>query len=93
MRYKDITKIFNFSSSEETPIQGDEISILGYELDVIAIQHGVKLTISAGNHYLYRSQDSLDDILQDDDNRIAAPADSMLNIAVVLLSVLSIKKD
>lgn len=82
LRYKDITKIFNFSSSEETPIQGDEISILGYELDVLAIQYGVKFTISAGNHYLYRSQDSLEDILQDDDNRIAAPADSMLNIAV-----------
>ena len=42
----------------------------------------MKFTISAGNHYLYRSQDSLEDILQDDDNRIAAPADSMLNIAV-----------
>ncbi len=82
LRYKDITKIFNFSSSEETPIQGDEISILGYELDVLAIQYGVKFTISAGNHYLYRSQNSLEDILQDSDNRIAAPADSMLNIAV-----------
>lgn len=82
LRYKDITKIFNFSSSEETPIQGNEISILGYELDVLAIQYGVKFTISAGNHYLYRSQDSLQDILNDDDNRIAAPADSMLNIAV-----------
>jgi len=82
LRYKDITKIFNFSSSEETPIQGDEISILGYELDVLAIQYGVKFTISTGNHYLYRNQDSLEDILQDDNNRIAAPADSMLNIAV-----------
>ena len=82
LQYKDITKIFNLSSSEETPIQGDEISILGYELDVLSIQYGVKFTISAGNHYLYRSEDSLEDILQDDDNRIAAPADSMLNIAV-----------
>lgn len=82
LKYKDITKIFNFSSSEENPIQGDEISILGYELDVLAIKYGIKFTISAGNHHLYRSQDSLEDILQDDDNRIASPADSMLNIAV-----------
>lgn len=82
LRYKDITKIFNFSSSEEYPIQGDEISILGYELDVLAIQYGVKFTISVGNHYLYRSKDSLEEILQDDDVRIAAPSDSMLNIAV-----------
>ncbi len=82
MRYKDVTKIFNLSSSEENPIQGDEISILGYELDVLSIQYGVKFTISAGNHYLYRNQDSLQEILQDDDSRIAAPSDSMLNIAV-----------
>lgn len=82
LRFKDITKIFNLSSSEEHPIQGDEISILGYELDVLAVQHGVKFTISAGNHYLYRSQNSLKDILQDDDIRIAAPSDSLLNIAV-----------
>lgn len=82
LRFKDITNIFNLSSSEENPIQGDEISILGYELDVLSIQFGVKFTISAGNHYLYRSQNSLEDILKDDDIRIAAPSDSMLNIAV-----------
>lgn len=82
LRFKDITKVFNLSSSEMTPIQGDEISILGYELDVLAIQYGVKFTISAGNHYLYRSQSSLEEILQNDDIRIAAPSDSMLNIAV-----------
>lgn len=82
LRFKDITRIFNLSSSEENPIQGDEISILGYELDVLSIQYGVKFTISAGNHYLYRSQNSLEDILQDDDIRIAAPSDSMLNISV-----------
>ena len=82
LRFKDITKVFNLSSSEETPIQGDEISILGYELDVLSIQYGVKFIISAGNHSLYQNQDSLEAILQDDDSRIAAPSDSMLNISV-----------
>ncbi len=82
LRYKDITKIFNFSSSAENPIQGDEISILGYEMDVLSIQYGIKFTIAAGNHYLYRSQNSLEDILQDDESRISEPSDSMLNIVV-----------
>lgn len=82
LRYKDIAQIFNFSSNEEDPIPGDEISILGYEFDVLSIQYGVKFTISAGNHYLYRSQDSLEAILQDDEIRIASPSDSMLNISV-----------
>ena len=82
MRFKDVTKIFNLSASEEIPIQGDEISILGYELDALSIKYGVKFTISAGNHRLYRSQDSLQEIIDDDDSRIAAPSDSMLNISV-----------
>lgn len=81
-RFKDVTKIFNLSSSEENPIPGDEISLLGYELDVLTLRYGVKFTISAGNHRLYRSQDSLQDIINDDESRIASPSDSMLNIAV-----------
>ena len=82
IRYKDITKVFNLSSAARTPIPGNEISILGYELDVLALQYGVKFVIAAGNHDLYKTQDSLEDILFDDDSRIAAPADSMLNISV-----------
>lgn len=82
LRYKDITKIFNFSSAEKKPIEGDKISYLGYELDVLALKYGVQFVISAGNHELYRTQTSLDDIISDDDARIAAPSDSMLNIAV-----------
>ena len=81
-RFKDVTKIFNLSSCEENPIPGDEISLLGYELDVLTLRYGVKFTISAGNHHLYRSQDSLQDIINDDESRIASPSDSMLNIAV-----------
>ena len=82
LRYKDITKIFNFSYADDKPIEGDKISNLGYELDVLALNYGVQFIISAGNHDLYRTQTSLEDILSDDDARIASPSDSMLNITV-----------
>lgn len=82
LRYKDITKIFNLSSADNKPIEGDKISCLGYELDVLASKYKVQFVISAGNHELFRTQASLDDIICDDDARIAAPSDSMLNITV-----------
>lgn len=81
-RYKDVTKIFNFSSAGEFPIKGERISNLGYELDVLARKYGVQFVIAAGNHELYKSEDSLQDIVDDDDARIAPPSDSMLNISV-----------
>lgn len=81
-KYKDVTKIFNFSSAGKKPIEGDKISNLGYELDVLALKYGVQFIISAGNHELYKTEDSLQSILDDDDARIAAPSDSMLNITV-----------
>ncbi len=82
LRYKDISKIFNLSSAAEVPIQGDEISLLAYELDDLSREYGVKFVLATGNHRLYETQDSLEEILQDDDIQIAAPADAMLNISV-----------
>lgn len=82
LRYKDVTKIFNFSSAARVPIEGDTISILGYELDALSMKYGVKFTLAAGNHELYKYEDSLEAILNDDESRIAAPSDSMLNITV-----------
>ncbi len=49
---------------------------------MLALNYGVQFIISAGNHDLYRTQTSLEDILSDDDARIASPSDSMLNITV-----------
>lgn len=82
LRYKDITKIFNLSSAATVPIQGDEISLLGYELDVLSVTYGVKFVIAVGNHMLYEVKDSLEKIFDDDDSHVAAPSDSMLNISV-----------
>lgn len=82
LRYKDITKIFNLSSAAKVPIQADEISLLGYELDVLSITYGVKFVIAVGNHNLYEYEDSLEKIFDDDDSHVASPSDSMLNISV-----------
>lgn len=49
---------------------------------MLALKYDIQFVISAGNHELYRTQTSLEDILSDDDARIASPSDSMLNIAV-----------
>ena len=81
-RYRDLTKIFNFSSAGKRPIEGDKISNLGYELDVLALKYGVQFVIAAGNHELFKKEDSLESILDDTDARIAPPSDSMLNISV-----------
>lgn len=80
--FASITKIFNLSSNIKRPIEGDELSILGYELDVLMSKYKVKFVISAGNHDLVTSCATLEEILEDDDIRIAEPADAMLGITV-----------
>ncbi len=80
--FSDVSKIFNFSYNSSASIEGDEMSILGYEFDLLSKKHGIRFVISAGNHSLLWSQNSLKDIISDDDSRIAAPADAMLGITV-----------
>lgn len=84
--YSNYSSIFNLSVNSLLPIEGDEISIFGYELDILTLKYGVKFVISAGNHELFRTNDNMEDILDDSDSRIAAPADSMLNITVGAVS-------
>lgn len=80
--YSGMTKIFNLSANASVPIEGDEMSIIGFELDALQLKHGIQCVISAGNHALWQTENSLDDILDDDDSRITPPADSMLSIVV-----------
>ena len=84
--YSNYSSIFNLSVNSTVPIEGDEISIFGYELDILTLKYGVKFVISAGNHSLYLTNDNMEDIIDDSDSRIAAPADSMLNITVGAIS-------
>lgn len=80
--FKEISKIFNISANSQSPIEGDEISIIGYELDNLMHIHGVQFVISAGNHNVWMTANNLEDVIDDDDSKIAAPADSMLGITV-----------
>ncbi len=80
--FAPVAKIFNFSYNAEEPIDGAEMSFLGCELDLLSKAYGVKFVISAGNHSLVFSEDDLKSIIEDDDSRIAEPADAMLGITV-----------
>lgn len=80
--FADICKVYNLSTNVRRPIDGDELSIMGYQLDSLMKRHGVKFVISAGNHELAETSTSLEEILEDDDTRIAEPGDSMLGITV-----------
>lgn len=81
-RYHGISKIFNLSANTSSPIEGDEMSILGYELDALQLKKDVQFVVSAGNHTIWCSETDLADVIDDDDIRIASPADSMLSISV-----------
>ena len=80
--FHDVAKIFNFSYNAPSCIEGDEMSIIGCEFDLLSRKYGIRFVISAGNHELFRTQDTLKDIISDDDSRIASPADAMLGISV-----------
>lgn len=80
--FADISKIFNLSANASTPIEGDEMSIIGFEMDALQLKYGIQCVVSSGNHNLWQTENSLEDIFDDDDSKIAAPADSMLSIVV-----------
>jgi len=80
--FASVAKIFNLSYNAMVPIEGDEMSFLGCELDLLSRKYNVRFVVSAGNHQLLLSQDSLKEIIDDDDSRIAEPADAMLGITV-----------
>ncbi len=81
-KYATICQIFNLSANSRHPIESDEMSILGYELDALQLKTGCLFVVSAGNHELWRYSYSLEEILDDDDSVISSPADSMLSVVV-----------
>ena len=81
--FEDIAKVFNLSANANgVSIEGDKMSILGYELDAMQSKYGIQFVLSAGNHNLWQFESSLSDILNDDDTQISPPADSMLSVVV-----------
>lgn len=81
-KYSDKSKIFNLSANTTNPIEGDEMSILGYELDALQYKKDIQFVVSAGNHEIWPYESKLENMIFDDQTRIASPADSMLSITV-----------
>lgn len=80
--FSSVAKIFNFSYNAKVHIDGTEMSIIGCEMDMLCRKYGIRFVVSAGNHKLYLVEDSLKDIIDDDDTQIAEPADAMLAVTV-----------
>lgn len=81
-KFSGICRVFNLSTNTSQPIDGDELSIMGYQLDSLMKRYDVKFVISAGNHKLSQTSTSLEEILDDDDTRVSEPGDAMLGITV-----------
>ncbi len=81
--FSDVSKIFNFSYNAPEPIDASEMSILGCEFDLLSRKYGIRFVISAGNHDVFKTQDTLKDVIDEADLcQIASPADAMLGITV-----------
>ena len=47
--FSEVAQIYNLSANAKTSIEGDEMSIVGYELDVLQFRKGVQFVVSAGS--------------------------------------------
>ena len=81
-RFNTEAMIFNLSCNAESPCSGKVMSELGAELDSLANKYGVRFTVSAGNHELFKAADSLAEIFFSPGTVVSEPADAMLGIAV-----------
>lgn len=82
IRFNTEARIFNLSYNAESPCPGKVMSELGAELDSLANKYGVRFTVSAWNHELFKAADSLAEIFFSPGTVVSEPADAMLGIAV-----------
>lgn len=80
--YSDISSIYNLSANTSSPVEADEMSIIGYEIDALQLRKNVQFILSSGNHNLWETESNISDIIDDDESIISSPADSMLGITV-----------
>ncbi|WYU49947.1 S8 family peptidase [Bacillus sp. FSL K6-0047] len=79
---KEQTRIFCLSFNSNDPIDSFKVSNLAFELDVLSKRHDVQFILSMGNHDLWTIYDSLAEIIDDDDSRLASPGESFFGITV-----------
>ncbi|KAA0776205.1 hypothetical protein DT250_04330 [Bacillus sp. AR2-1] len=82
MAIKNTTQIFCLSFNDGEPIDEFMVSDLAYELDVLSKEQNVQFVVPTGNHRLWTAYPTLADIIDDDDSRIAAPAESFYGLTI-----------
>jgi hypothetical protein len=97
---KEVTgvRVFCFSHNIDYVVRPDTYDMLSLGLDNIARKHDVIFVISAGNlasngvrpEWKTKSADVLSDLANAVDDRVRAPADSILNISVSALNPLTV---
>jgi hypothetical protein len=91
-------RIFCFSHNIDYAVKPDTYDDLSLGLDIIARKHDVIFVISAGNllsnavrpEWKEKSADVLSDLANAIDDRLRAPADSILNVSVAALNPIAL---
>ncbi|HDR7984042.1 TPA: S8 family peptidase [Bacillus cereus] len=79
---KGQTKIFCLAFNRRRAINEEKISDIASSLDVLMKKHNVQFVFPTGNHDLWKVYRSLNDLLDDDDVKIATPAESFFGLTV-----------
>ncbi|GAC41984.1 S8 family peptidase [Paenibacillus popilliae] len=82
---KDRAQIFCLALNQQDSLSGDFISNLAFELDSLTkkyTDYGIQFVVPTGNHKLWSYYSSLDDIIDDDASRMAAPSESFYALTV-----------
>ena len=81
-KYHNVSRIYNLSVNSGMPIDQNNMSLLGYEIDALIQKYNIIFTISSGNHNIWQVTDDYSNIIDDDDAIIASPAESVLALTV-----------
>lgn len=79
---KGQTKIFCLAFNRRRAMNEERISDIASSLDVLMKKHNVQFVLPTGNHELWKYYQSLYDLLDDDDAKIATPAESFFGLTV-----------
>ncbi|QJS44435.1 S8 family serine peptidase [Lactiplantibacillus plantarum] len=73
---------FLYAYNTQQRFTSENISVLGSVIDSLIHEYGINFIVSTGNHKLNRKYTSLDDIVENNDAKISAPADGLLLTSV-----------
>ncbi|MGX1832386.1 S8 family peptidase [Paenibacillus taichungensis] len=86
---KEQAQIFCLAMNQQTPLSGETISNLAFELDSLTKkyeEYNIQFVIPTGNHKLWSAHSSLDHIIDDDSSRMATPSEAFYGLTVGSIS-------